>query len=533
MNNKIWKRITSGIALIAVVTACTTSEEENFRMPGDSEVCFTSGIRASSRATSTTFEDGDDISVFAFKDASGFAAENYAANRRYIYSKGRFVASDADNAIVYPEDESSLAFQAIYPYQTTAGTSFIFEVKEDQSINNNYTLSDLMSASTATTTDLTPHLVFSHRLSNIVLNLSFDQAPAGNVHVSFQNVTSTVSADMLTGTFKGIGEQTKNIRTASNGTNSFRAVLPPQSIEAGTVVGMITTDAGDSYTWKMTKTIEWKSGIQYSYDLHVDKEGKVTFTAVIDPWGEPDEPINPEKGKRLKKMVDDMDGDIATIEFSYDAEGRMIGYTMPVYDDTAASPLEETWLNRFSYDGNKIISTLGPNENEVYETVTYTLDTEENIVQMTVENSAAGIATADLTYENGYLTSIVNRSNQNKITFSWRNGLLQSVNNGSNYMVEYASTEDYHSSIDLVMFSVTDMAEFLFESQYTSFFTSAAFLNKLGKNSQALPSKVTFSTDIIEYKNQKDENGYVTEYAIHYFFGSQDGGKDIVKFYYE
>lgn len=531
--NKIMKHILEGSGLILLISACAPSEEEGNRLPGENEVCFTSGIQAASRATATAFEEGEDISVFAFKDASGFAAESYASNRRYIYNKGRFMASGTENAIVYPEDESPLAFQAIYPYQASAGASFSFEVKGDQSIDNNYTLSDLMSASTASTMDLIPHLAFSHRLSNIVLNLSFDEAPAGKVQVNFQNVTSTASVDMLTGTYEGIGEQAKTIRAASNGTHSYRAILPPQFIEAETELAVITTEAGASYTWKMPKTTEWKSGIQYTYDLHIDKEGKVTFTAIIDPWGEPEVPIIPGDGRRLKKMVDDIDGEVVTIEFSYDAQGRISGYTMPVFDDESGASEEEMWVNRFSYEGNKIISKLGPTENEVYETVTYTLNSEGNIDRITVDNSAAGIVTAELSYDNGYLTSIVNQSNHNQITFSWNNGILQSLSNPSNYQLEYTSKETYRIPINLVMFSVTDMAEFLFESQYTSFFISAAFLNKLGKNSAALPSKVTLSTDIIEYQSQKDAEGYVTEYAAHFFFGSQDGGKDVLTFYYE
>lgn len=526
---KTFIKISSWLLLL-VCAACTSSEEETLRIPGESEVCFTSGIRASSRATSTTFEDGDAISVFAFKDASGFTAENYAANRKYIYNRGRFVASDADNAIVYPEDESPLAFQAIYPYQASAGASFTFEVKEDQSINNNYTLSDLMSASTATTMDLTPHLVFSHRLSNIVLNLSFDKAPAGNVRVSFQNVTSTVSADMLTGTFKGTGGQTKTIRTASNGTNSFRAVLPPQSIDAGTVVGVITTDAGDSYTWELTKAIEWKSGIQYSYDLHVGEDGKVTFTAMIDPWGEPEEPVNPGKSKRLKKMVANDGVKPITIEFSYDAQGRMSGYTMPLIDDEDVGTLQ----TRFTYDGNKIISTMKITySSEVTYTMTYTLNSEGNVAEIAIEDIQGPPSVFDLSYENGYLTSIVDKTTQQKVIFLWKDGLLQ---NGEGiegtYQIEYTIKEDYRYPFNFLLLSVVDIAD--------EAMMSAAYLNKLGKSSAALPSKITVSTsdytDIDELQYKKDVEGYIIEATDHLttsMNGEVSEESTIVTFYYE
>ncbi len=283
MNINPIKNISYCAFLLSFLFSCSSSEDENSGMINKNAVHFIGSI---TRATASAFEEGDTISVFAFKDASGFASESYAANKRYVYTGSQFVASNTENTIVYPADGSSLSFHAIYPYTEFSGASFTFNVESNQNLDGNYTRSDLMTASTISTNDLAPSLRFTHRLCNVVFNLSFDEVPSGAVHVAYQHITTSVSADMIANTFKGVGGQDRMVNAAANGTNSYKAVLPPQTISAGTELAVITTEAGDSYTWKMPQTVEWKSGIQYSYDLHIDKTGTITFMSTIDSWNQ-------------------------------------------------------------------------------------------------------------------------------------------------------------------------------------------------------------------------------------------------------
>lgn len=281
------KLIISSLLAVFLLSACTQQEETPPNSDWEGTVCFTSHIgAAASRATASQFEEEDSVSIFAFTDDSGFASQSYDANKKYIYRTDRFMPSNKSHAISYPESASSLAFHAIYPYCATAAASFTFNVKEDQQAERNYTLSDLMTASTVSTTEETPSLQFAHRLANIEINLSFAEVPAGAINVSIQNVTTTASVDMIIGSFKGTGEQTKQVKAATNGTNSYKAILPPQAIQAGTALVVISAEGRDPYIWKTPKTTEWKSGIRYAYTLTIDKEGEVTFTSTINPWEE-------------------------------------------------------------------------------------------------------------------------------------------------------------------------------------------------------------------------------------------------------
>lgn len=280
------KMILSSLLAVLLLPACTQQEETPPNDDWEGTVCFTSRIgAAASRATASQFEEEDSVSIFAFTDDSGFASESYAANKKYVYRTDRFMPSNKSNAISYPENANPLTFHAIYPYCATAAASFLFNVKEDQLVGRNYTLSDLMTASTVSTTEETPSLQFAHRLANIEINLSFAEVPAGAINVSIQNVTTTASVDMATGSFKGSGEQTKQVKAATNGTNSYKAILPPQAIQAGTAWVVISTQTGDM-TWEMPKATAWKPGFRYAYALTINKEGEVTFTSTINPWEE-------------------------------------------------------------------------------------------------------------------------------------------------------------------------------------------------------------------------------------------------------
>lgn len=275
------KRIISYCALLLpLLFSCSSLQDENSGTINKNAIHFIGSI---TRATASAFDPGDAINVFAFKDVSGFASESYASNKRYVYTDGQFVAADVGNTLIYPDDGSSLSFHVIYPYTEFSGTSFTFNVKDNQSLDGNYTLSDLMTAATVSTTDLAPRLKFAHRLCNVVFNISFEAVPSGSVYVACQNITTAVSADMITGTFTGTGGQNRTVKAAANGTNSYKVILPPQTIAAGTELAVITTEAGGSYTWRISEPIEWKSGIRYSYDLHIDRQGTITFK----PSGQP------------------------------------------------------------------------------------------------------------------------------------------------------------------------------------------------------------------------------------------------------
>lgn len=263
------------LSVIAMLFAgCSQTEED--MLNGASGVCFTASIgQNQTRATEDSFETNDEISVFAFKGETGFSEEEYAHNRKYTFQSQLFTA-DEENTIKQPTDDSQLSYVAVYPYSTATDAKFSFQVKEDQSAGSNYTQSDLMMASTYPTDAQAPTLMFSHCLSSIVVNLSFAKAPAGNVSVKMVNVSTTVSADLATATFSSSDEANQSVVTAFNGTNSYKAVLPPQTTSMGSTGIEITVGDAAPLSYKFPASCEWKSGIRYAYTLYIAEDGTVS-----------------------------------------------------------------------------------------------------------------------------------------------------------------------------------------------------------------------------------------------------------------
>ncbi len=205
--------------------------------------------------------------------------DNYAHNVKYIYDGSVF---KAEEPIYLPEDNSALFYRAVYPYNSKYTKTFSFEVFGDQSLNNNYTLSDLMTANTNASTEEIPALVFDHRLSNIIVNIEYEERPAGVEKLYLNNVKRWVTVDLNNNTFESNGTGYE-IVAAPNGTSSFRAIVPPQTIAAGTTI--LTLYVGShSFSFYIENDLEWRSGKQYTYNLYVNKRGEISFTGSINPW---------------------------------------------------------------------------------------------------------------------------------------------------------------------------------------------------------------------------------------------------------
>ena len=270
------------------VIACDKEMQNNQNpMPKDQGISFIGQIGASSRATDTGFEKGDAISVYAIKKTTSnpsgtLQARNYADNAKFVYQDGLFVAADVQSVIEQPTDGSPLFYKAVYPYSANVGNIFSFTVKTDQSTGTNYTASDLMVAETVATTELKPELTFNHRLSNILLEVRYEEKPAGSEELYFNNVKVNASVNLTNNTFTSTGTTT-NVKASPCGTNLFRVVLPPQSIVKG--AGLITLKVGGkTYQYNAHENLTWRSGMQYSYYATVKKNGTITFTAKINPW---------------------------------------------------------------------------------------------------------------------------------------------------------------------------------------------------------------------------------------------------------
>lgn len=284
------KRLILMLLCPLMIVACNKQVPEKKPVPEQSEpqkegISFKGTIKPMSRATDNGFEAGDAIGVFAVEKTTGnvsgrLMSSNYADNVKYVYSNGLF--SGATSVIEQPTDKPLMFYKAVYPYSSDLRNEFSFAVGSDQSNSSSYTMSDLMTADTEATTEVTPHLVFSHKLSNIIINLKYEEKPGGSEQMFFNNVLVEAKANINENTFTAFGT-TKTVIASGNGNNSFKVILPPQTIAEK--VTLITLKVGSkTFTFFPESDFIWKSGMQYTYDVTVSKAGIISFTSSINPW---------------------------------------------------------------------------------------------------------------------------------------------------------------------------------------------------------------------------------------------------------
>lgn len=284
------KRLILMLLCPLMLVACNKQVPEKKPVPEQPEpqkegISFKGTIKPMSRATDNGFEAGDAIGVFAVEKTTGnvsgrLMSSNYADNVKYVYSNGLF--SGATSVIEQPTDKPLMFYKAVYPYSSDLRNEFSFAVGSDQSNSSSYTMSDLMTADTEATTEVTPHLVFSHKLSNIIINLKYEEKPGGSEQMFFNNVLVEAKANINENTFTAFGT-TKTVIASGNGNNSFKVILPPQTIAEK--VTLITLKVGSkTFTFFPESDFIWKSGMQYTYDVTVSKAGIISFTSSINPW---------------------------------------------------------------------------------------------------------------------------------------------------------------------------------------------------------------------------------------------------------
>lgn len=288
------------------------------------------------RATETAFEDGDKIGVYAVNAQENTASQllsngNYADNVCYTYDNGKFMNKQG---IVRPTD-CGLRYYAIYPYSASSGATFKFSVSTDQQYTEQYALSDLCTAVSDITTDKDVNLVFSHRLSHIVVNVQGETLGTGTLTVKLNNVNTSCDVDLNANTFTAY-ESRNTVTCTDNGTNSYKAIIVPQVITAGTPF-LTVSQNGKEYTLKASSNIHLTSGKQQVFNLSIEKDEIVNFTGDILPW---EENTTTEKEEKvniyISGMYDYVDGYVPCVwlngemrtlgMFNYD-EGGVYGCT--------------------------------------------------------------------------------------------------------------------------------------------------------------------------------------------------------------
>ena len=231
------------------------------------------------RATSTRFEVGDKIGVYATEEGHLLEPSgNYLNNNPLSYDGTQW---NSKRYLTW--NEGHYDFYAYYPYQETIGSvdDMPFCVAADQSRigtsteYGGYESSDFMYARTnnvAASTDAV-QLQFRHIMARLVTRLIKGEDYEGllpeNAEVYVHNTVTQATIDLKTGNVtKTIKGTTETIKTRYEGNNIYSAIIVPQRIVNRRPLVEVVVN-GVSYLYE--GTFVFRSGTQHLVNLVIDR----------------------------------------------------------------------------------------------------------------------------------------------------------------------------------------------------------------------------------------------------------------------
>ena len=208
---------------------------------------------------------------------------NQVDNARYTYDEAA-LTWHSQGGVYYKNAETNIDLYAYYPYDHPASVNaYAFEVAQDQSGKNahdGFAISDFLwaKAENITPSEAKVKLRFSHRLAcaHVVLvegeGFAAGEFDALEKSLLVMNTTRTAAIDLATGVATATGEAPSEGIVMKSNAEGFRAIVVPQTVEAGKALFSITLD-GIAHRFKMSEGFVYEAGKQSKFSIRLNKKG--------------------------------------------------------------------------------------------------------------------------------------------------------------------------------------------------------------------------------------------------------------------
>lgn len=249
------------------------------------------------KATAEGFVDKDAVGLFAVNYsekntvAGTLAAEgNQADNVKYVFDEPSHKWVPV-KSVYYKDANTNVDLYLYYPYQKSISdvNASGFEVRKDQSAAATatdlcgYEASDFLwgKAENVTPVESAVSIKLRHRMSAVQVTLvekaGFDAGEFESLakSVIVTNTTRKAHINYANGEVTPVGSaQSDGIVMCPQSDGSFRAVVVPQSVSAGTRLFSITID-GVSYGFKQAENVTYTAGKQLNVSIGITKKNPV------------------------------------------------------------------------------------------------------------------------------------------------------------------------------------------------------------------------------------------------------------------
>ena len=172
----------------------------------------------------------------------------------------------------YWTSHNDITVTAWWPYTEGETTPPAVKVKANQSTQKDFEGSDLIVADGQTVTYGSPTLRFTHRTARVTIVLT--------------DYTEGLASVQLTG-LSTEGDNPDIITPYDKGSNTYTALVAPQSVAAGTTFITSTFTNGKTFVYKMKNATDWQAGGEYTYTVSlaaargytIESNGSYTVTS--------------------------------------------------------------------------------------------------------------------------------------------------------------------------------------------------------------------------------------------------------------
>ena len=167
----------------------------------------------------------------------------------------------------YWTNHNDITVTAWWPYTAGETTPPAVKVKANQSTQKDFDGSDLIVADGQTVTYGSPTLRFTHRTARVTVVLT--------------DYTEGLASVQLTG-LSTENDNPDKITPYDKGSNTYIALVAPQSVAAGRTFITCTFTNGKTFVYKMKNATDWQAGGEYTYTVSLAAAKDLGYTIESD-----------------------------------------------------------------------------------------------------------------------------------------------------------------------------------------------------------------------------------------------------------
>ena len=229
------------------------------------------------RATDSSFENGDKIGIYVVESGKNFLATgNYADNKQYNYQDGK-LQPVTNNDKIYSVKGKSYTYHAYYPYHSGINPSAVV-YDATSTTTKNRPLWSMNNRNSGSSVQLAFNNVFG--LIEVNINETSDKIVSGAILRKYPKVTMNMCSNTLSTIQQDPASVPLTLYNSSSSVSTFRTFLPAGNvISSGDELFSFKTTSSESKKYYATKDITTVAGEKNVFSLTLLEEYLIKATS--------------------------------------------------------------------------------------------------------------------------------------------------------------------------------------------------------------------------------------------------------------